>query len=74
MSARSQVLTLTNDSFGDVKIRHPPIGWILKSSFCDRLIFPQISRQLLPDLKCWVSQNLERLNLYSFSRPRRYPH
>ena len=40
MSARSQVLTLTNDSFGDVKIRHPPIGWILKSSFCDRLIFP----------------------------------
>ena len=53
-AARGQVLTLTNDSFGDVKMRPPRICWKLQSSFCDRLVFPQISRQLLPDLKLWV--------------------
>ena len=73
-SASGQVLTFTNDSFGGVKMGHPPIGLILQSSFRDRVIFPQISRQLLPELKSLLSQNMERLNLYSFSRPRRYPH
>ena len=51
VSALGQLLTLTNDSFADEKMRHPPIGQLLQSSFCDKLIFPQNSRQLLPDLK-----------------------
>ena len=64
MPAWGQLLTFTNDSFGGVKMGHSPIGLILQPSFRDRVIFPQISRQLLPELKSGLSQNMERLNLY----------
>ena len=70
MAGLGQALKLTNDSFGDVKIRHAPIGWILQSSFCDGLIFPKSVGNCCLLESNGSSQNLERFNLFSFDRHR----